>query len=228
MFTRILTSALFAGFVTGLIAALLQFVFVQPVLLHAELYETGVLVHSTTAGNSAHMELGPFDLQRNALSVLFQALLYTGYGLILVALMAFANQRGLSITPRQGLIWGLAGYITVQFAPAIGLPPELPGTSAAEVSARQIWWFSTVAVTGLALWFIAFGKSWVAWGLAIILLLIPHLIGAPHPDTFQGPTPPELGSLFAGRALGVGMVNWVILGFLAAYFWQSETADTND
>ncbi|MFP3548422.1 CbtA family protein, partial [Rhizobium sp. SIMBA_035] len=45
MLTRILTSALFAGAAAGLIVALLQLFFVQPVLLHAELYETGALVH---------------------------------------------------------------------------------------------------------------------------------------------------------------------------------------
>ena len=45
MFSRILVSALFAGFLAGLIAALLQLVFVQPVLLHAELYESGALNH---------------------------------------------------------------------------------------------------------------------------------------------------------------------------------------
>ena len=45
MLTRIVTSALFAGAAAGLVAALLQFIFVQPVLLHAELYESGALQH---------------------------------------------------------------------------------------------------------------------------------------------------------------------------------------
>ena len=45
MLKNMLSSALIAGVAAGLIAALLQFVFVQPVLLHAELYEGGELVH---------------------------------------------------------------------------------------------------------------------------------------------------------------------------------------
>ena len=39
MFAKIAVSALIAGFGAGLIAALLQFAFVQPLLLHAELFE---------------------------------------------------------------------------------------------------------------------------------------------------------------------------------------------
>ena len=62
MFQKILTSALFAGFCAGLIAGLLQLVFVQPVLLHAELYEAGKLVHfgpgAVAAAVSADQDAG--------------------------------------------------------------------------------------------------------------------------------------------------------------------------
>lgn len=222
MFTRILTSALFAGFAAGLIAAVLQLVFVQPVLLHAELYETGTKLHFGTEGSVSHGPAFAFDVIRDGLSILFSALIYTGYSLMLVAAMALADERGIKITARKGILWGLAGFITVQFAPAISLPPEVPGNAAADVAARQVWWFSTIAVTGIAMALIAFGQSWKAWGAAIVLLLLPHVIGAPHPDTFTGTTPPELGSLFASRALGVGLSTWVLLGLFAAYFWQRE------
>ncbi|GLQ35743.1 hypothetical protein GCM10007939_20260 [Amylibacter marinus] len=222
MFTRLVTSALFAGFVTGLIAALLQLVFVQPHLLHAELYESGQLAHAGAAGSPAHVPSEPFDIQRNGLSILFTALIYCGYALILVAIMSLSEDRGNRITPRQGLVWGVAGFIAVHFAPAVGLPPELPGSAAADVGLRQTWWFSTVAATALAGWLLAFGTSWRAWGAAIVLLAAPHVIGAPHPDTFTGTTPPELVGLFAGAALGVGLAAWVVLGILSAYFWKNS------
>ena len=32
----------------------------------------------------------------------------------------------------QGLLWGLAGYAVFCLAPTMGLPPELPGTAAAD------------------------------------------------------------------------------------------------
>ena len=222
MLARIVTSATFAGFAAGLIAALLQLVFVQPHLLHAELFESGELVHSVTAGSSSHGPAYQFDAMRDGLSILFAALIYTGYALMMIAAMAFADERGHVLTPRVGIIWGLAGFIAVHFAPAIGLPPELPGSSAADVGARQIWWFATVGATALALWLIAFGRSMMVWGIAVILLAAPHIVGAPHPDKFHGGVPPELGGLFAGNALGVGMAAWVILGLLAAHFWKSE------
>ncbi len=222
MLYRLVTSALFAGFAAGLIAALLQLAFVQPHLLHAEMFESGALTHSVTAGSLTHGPAYEFDAMRDVLSVLFSALIYVGYGLMLVAGMAFASERGHVITARSGIIWGLAGFIAVHFAPAIGLPPELPGSSAADVGARQIWWFSTVGATALALWLIAFGRSMISWGVAAVLLAAPHIIGAPHPEKFHGGVPPELAGLFASNAMGVGMAAWVVLGLLAAHFWNQE------
>ncbi len=222
MFTRILTSALFAGFAAGLIAALLQFLFVQPVLLHAELYETGAKLHFGADGSSADGVAWSFDALRDGLSILFSALVYTGYGLILVALMAAAHERGIEITTRQGLIWGIAGFITVHFAPAFGLPPEVPGVAAADVGLRQFWWFMCVTATGAGLGFFAFGKNLFAYAIGAVLILTPHIVGAPHPDTFLGTVPPELSSLFVTRSLGVGLATWSLLGLLAAYFWNSE------
>ncbi len=227
MFTRILTSALFAGFAAGLIAAVLQLSFVQPLLLHAELYESGALVHFGAGASNADTlaKSGGIDLMRDGLSTLFYALTYVGYGLILVALMALATERGEAITAREGLIWGIAGFTATMLAPGFGLPPELPGNAAAEVGARSVWWFGTVGVTGLSLWLIAFGRSWAVWGVAVALLLLPHVIGAPHPATLSGPVPPEIAGHFAARVLGVGLAIWCTLGLLAGYIWQrgSET-----
>jgi len=222
MFKRIATSALFAGFAAGLIAAALQLVFVQPVLLHAELYESGALGHFGAAPVSAHQETSGFDLKRDGLSILFNAVIYTGYAFVLVAAMAMASERGHAVTARSGIIWGIAGYVALQLAPAISLPPEVPGVAAGDLEARQIWWSATVVVSAVALGLIAFGRSWAAWGGAVILLVGPHAVGAPHPDAFTGPVPPELAGLFAGRALGVGLAAWTVLGLLAGFFWQRE------
>lgn len=220
MFTRIVASAVFAGAGAGLIAALLQLVFVQPVLLHAELYESGQLLHFGADPVSAMQDLGDFDMMRNGLSVLFTMLVYTGYGLVVVAVMSVAAERGAVINGRTGLLWGLAGFVTAHLAPAFTLPPEVPGVASADVDVRQIWWFATVAAAGVAMWLIGFGKSWVAWGAAAVLLLAPHLIGAPEPHTFTGPVPPEIAALFAARALGVGFIAWTMLGCACGYFWN--------
>lgn len=226
MFSRIAVSALIAGFGAGLFAALLQFTFVQPVLLHAELFENGTLTHFGATASAAQVaHTGGTDLVRDGLSVLFSALIYVGYAFILLSVMALAEERGAPITPRAGLIWGVAGFITVQLAPAFGLAPELPGMAAADVTARQIWWFATAGATGGALWLIAFGRNWAMWGTAVILLAAPHLIGAPAPDTFTGPAPPEIASAFAARALGTGLAVWVMLGLLEGAVWTSKLAE---
>lgn len=222
MVTRVFTSALFAGAVAGLIAALLQFLFVQPVLLHAELYEGGDLVHFGAEAVSAHPDLGPLDLQRDGLSVLFTMLIYTGYAFLMIAAMSVAEAQGAAITARNGILWGVAGFVALHFAPAFSLPPEVPGVAAADVTARQIWWFATVAAAATALWLIAFGGGWPAWGVAAALLLAPHLVGAPEPDSFAGPVPPEIAAHFASRALGVGLAAWAVLGLMAAHFWNAE------
>lgn len=222
MFQRILTSALLAGFCAGLIAAALQFAFVQPVLLHAELYESGELVHFGGDAVSADPDLPGFSPVRDGLSVLFSALIYVGYALMLVAVMALAADRGVRIDARTGLVWGVAGFAAFHLAPAVSLPPEVPGVAAGDIGARQVWWWSTVAATAAGLGLIGFGRSWAAWGAAAVLILAPHAVGAPHPDSFAGPVPPEIAALFASRALGVGLAVWVVLGALAGYFWQRE------
>ena len=220
--SRVLVSALFAGVAAGLASALLQLMFVQPVLLHAELYESGELVHFGGTLVSAQPDLPGFDTVRDGMSILFAALVYTGYGLILLALMSIADQRGHKITPRTGVFWGLAGFVAFQFAPGLSLAPEVPGVASADLELRQVWWLATVVSAGIAMWLIAFGKSSIAYGIAATLLLVPHVIGAPEPLTFTGPVPTEIGALFAARAFGVGMASWVILGACAGYFWNTE------
>lgn len=223
MFARILTSALIAGASAGFLAALLQLAFVQPVLLQAELFESGTLVFTPgIAWPEAPFKL---DLQRDGLSMLFTMLIYSGYGLILVALMSLAEERHPPVTARAGLLWGVAGYVTVHLAPGISLAPEVPGVSAPDVSDRQIWWFATVIASGVALWLIAFGKSWITWGAAVVLLLSPHIVGAPQPGTLAGPVPPEIAALFAARALGVGLAAWVLLGLIAGALWASDPGE---
>ena len=226
MTSRILISALFAGACAGAIIGLLQLIFVQPVLLHAELYEAGDLVHFGAASVSAQPELPGFDAMRDGLSVIFTMLTYTGYALILTAAMCFAEDRGARIDGRWGILWGIAGFVAFHLAPGFSLAPEVPGVAAADVALRQVWWFATVAAACGALWLIAFNRSWTAWIAGAALLAAPHLIGAPEPETFTGPVPTEIGALFAARALGIGLVAWVLLGAFAGYFWQKEAGQS--
>lgn len=226
MTKNLLSSAVLAGVAAGLIAALLQFSFVIPSLLEGELYESGARVHFATDGSTQSDKGAPAlggELTRHVMTVAFNLVTFTGYGLLLLAAMIFASEKGHTLTPRRGIVWGIAGFIAVQLAPAVGLPPELPGTPAAELAPRQIWWFCTILATAAGLGLIAFGQGLVAL-VGIPLLLAPHFIGAPHLDTYFGVAPPELSAHFVSLSLGVALAGWASLGFFCAWFWTKADA----
>ena len=236
MLKPLLTSALFAGLIAGLFAAGLQQAFLTPLIVEAELYETGTIIHfggadaasgqGAEAGNAAAEapETGGGDLTRTLLTVLMTVLTTCGFGLILVAGFAMAERFRLTrIDLRSGLLFGLAAFTAIQLLPSMGLSPELPGAAAAELSQRQLWWLFTVAGTlaGIAL---------LAWGnpaikiVGAVLIAAPHLIGAPHPEAFEGVVPPELAALFTARVLAVAALTWAALGALAGHFWSREAS----
>ena len=174
-----------------------------------------------------HVHAAPGErsvLARDGLTVLFMALVYVGYGLVLVAGFAVADRFGHRITARDGVLWGIAGFAAFQLMPAMGLSPELPGTLAADLTARQAWWLATAICTAAALGLIGYGRGWVAYVLAVVLLALPHIIGAPDVEGFSGVAPPEVAAAFAARALGVGLVAWAVLGWLTAWFWRGKAA----
>ncbi|RUS63307.1 cobalt transporter [Pseudorhodobacter sp. E13] len=240
MIQRMVTSALIAGFVAGLLAALLHFAFVQQYILLGEQYESGALTHFNTpapvAEHSDHAataehdhgthshdgDAAPTGLTRNALTVLFAGLIYVAYALLLTAGFGLAQSFGILIDARKGLLWGIAGFFSFQLAPAIGLAPELPGTIAADLTARQIWWWGTVLATGTGLALLAYGKDYIATVAAVVLLAAPHVIGAPLPDAYWGSAPPEVGAIFSARVLGTALVVWAVLGWLAGQLWAKD------
>ena len=244
MIKHMLASALFAGFAAGLIAALLHFAFVQHYILLGEQYETGELTHfeaapaekpemghghdtaaTEPAGHDHAQPLAPkSDTQRNALTVIFAGLIYVAYALILIAGFGVAESFGITIGAREGLLWGIAGFASFQLAPSLGLAPELPGTIAADLTARQIWWWGTVASTALGLALLAYGRGYLVWAVAVLLLALPHVIGAPMPDAYWGVAPPEVGAMFSARVLGVALAVWTLLGWLSGYIWSQKPA----
>lgn len=221
MIYRIFSSALVAGAAAGLLTGFLQLIFVQPVLLHAELYESGNLVHFGASGDvSTYQTLPLFDVSRDVMSILFSALLFSGYAMLLLPAMLLAEDwYEQEISTRIGILWGLAGFIVFNLAPGFSMAPEVPGVAAAEVADRQVWWAITVISTGIALWLIVFRQRPLFVAFAVVLISAPHLFGAPEPDVFRGAVPPEVAAKFAARALGASMVGWIILGVFCAKLW---------
>lgn len=234
---QILSSAVFAGVAAGLIAALLQYLLLQPDIVLAERYETGELTHFAGVVDAAGHDhsthdhsteapaedgAGPSELQRQGLSVLFSLLTWCGFGLILAGAMRVAAERGARIEAAQAALWGIGGFAAFQLMPAIGLPPELPGMSAGDLAGRQVWWLATVGATAAGLGLMAYGGARLARLAGLVLLVLPHVWGAPEAESFQGNLPPELAAGFAARSLALGLVTWAALGLAIRAFWHRE------
>lgn len=184
--------------------------------------EDGSAAHDHTHAHGADGEGSA--VQRNFLTVVFFALVYVGYAMVLVAGFGLASAYGKVITAREGILWGIAGFAAFQLAPAMGLAPELPGTMAADLADRQVWWWGTTLATALGLASIAYGRGVAALALGAVLVAAPHVIGAPELEGFSGVAPPEVSAAFAARVLGAGLAVWALMGWVAGHLWSRETA----
>jgi cobalt transporter subunit CbtA len=245
---KLIFAAAAAGLIAGAFVTVVHQVSTVPVILKAEVYEkaadaakataptTTTTAATTTDGSStaastadssmANMpgmdhEAGAWEpadgFQRNAFTVL--ADLLTGIGFALLLVSAFAL-RGGEMNWQRGLYWGLAGFVAFTLAPGLGLPPEVPGTQAAPLLARQIWWVFTVAAAcgGLACLFFGRKPLWCLAGLA--LLVVPHIFGAPQLDHAESAAPESIAHQFIVAVVITSLVFWAALGTLSGYFYQ--------
>jgi len=236
MLKKLVASALFAGLAAGVVASVLHFAMLVPIIIEAEQYESGQLTHFTAAPDTAaqpaaeegpdtslwHRDTDP--VHRGIMTFGMELITYTGFALILIALFAAAERYGHQVTAREGILWGLAGFLALHVAPAAGLPPETPGIPAADITARQMWWIGTALATGVGIALIAFGRSLALSALALVLIVIPHIVGAPHLEELSGVVPPSIEGMFAGRSIAVAALSWSVLGFLAGWFWNRNRA----
>ena len=51
-------------------------------------------------------------------------------------------------------------------------------------------------------------------------MILPHAVGAPHPQEFTSSVPSELSGQFAAASLVVYAVTWVLAGTVAGYVWH--------
>ena len=176
------------------------------------------------AGEAAHEHGGwqPEDgVERTMYTALADVSMAVGYGLLLAAAIGV---RGRPVDWRVGLLWGVAGYVVFFVAPSLGLPPELPGTAAAPVAARQGWWIATAMSTATALAMLAFSRNWALKLAAVALLVVPHLVGAPQPLVHASVAPEQLQRSFVyATALANGLF-WLALGALTGFFHKRFSA----
>jgi len=239
IFRNVVFLAAIAGLVAGLLLSAMQAFQTTPLIMQAEAFEN---VPAASAAPDNHATSGhatsdhasseqaaadhaadghthdqtawvPADgFERSFYTVVANVAVAIGFALLLVVASEFAG--GLTGW-RQGLVWGLAGFAVFSLAPGLGLPPELPGMPAADFSARQTWWIGTVAATAVGLALLVFGRSAVLAVIGVALIVAPHIIGAPHPASFETAVPVELHRSFVVAVTISTLVFWLALGAIA-------------
>ncbi|MCC7517033.1 MAG: CbtA family protein [Pseudomonadales bacterium] len=245
--------ALLAGFLAALILTIAQIVFVTPLILKAETYENAPVVEAPEqAADHAHAdahehagdhESAPADQpaqaadhhhdeeawapedgwQRTLSTASANLVMGVGYALILVGLFQLRAPQ----SANAGLLWGLAGYVTLFAAPSLGLHPELPGTVAAELSARQTWWVATAFATAGGLALGAFARPMALKMLGVLLIAVPHIIGAPQPAVPEALAPLALQQQFIVASAVANAMFWLALGFASAWLYRRANASAN-
>ena len=240
MFRRIVFSAVLAGVVAGVLLTGIQQLQVAPIIAAAETYEAdgseGEAVgsageaHAPADGGShahgarehdghehdghehdghEHDGWSPADgFERTFWTGVANVGMAVGFALLLVA--AFSLRENVSW--RQGILWGLGGYAAFFALPALGLAPELPGAEAAALESRQAWWLVTVTLSVIGVALIGLTRGWRWKAAAVVLIAVPHLIGAPHPEVGHSLAPAELVRMFIVATAIANAVFWVVLG----------------
>lgn len=237
---RVLLAAILAGLAAGIVLGVIQHVRLTPLIIAAERYEAASAAAHSHA-DSAASEPAPLEpdaaaqgqapapeaaapgghehhadawapgdgWERTAYTTLTAMLTAAGFALVLTGLSFLT---GLPITRGNGLVWGVCGFIAVALAPAAGLPPELPGTEAAGLFVRQVWWVGTIVCTGFAIWLAVTARQWWHLPAAAALAVFPHVMGAPRVPPEDTPLPAALAAEFVSSSLAASLVMWLLLG----------------
>ncbi|MGE8412128.1 MAG: CbtA family protein [Pseudomonas sp.] len=230
MIKRIAQTAGFTGLLAALLLTLLQSFWVAPLILQAETYEKAPAteeVHEHAPGAMAghvHDEEAwePEDGWQRVLSTTGGNLVVAvGFALMLAGLYTLRAPSRTS----QGLLWGLAGYATFCLAPTLGLPPELPGTAAADLVQRQIWWVGAAASTATGIALIVFAGNWLLKLLGAAIIAVPHVLGAPQPEVHSMLAPEALEAQFKIASQLTNAAFWLALGLISAWLFRRKGED---
>ena len=232
MFRRICLAAVAAGLLAGVIVSLIQHLTTTPLILRAEEFERvglpGTGLPAVAAGHDhGSATVSQADISQAEPAALLERVLFTtladvlvGIGFALLVVAALAWKGGRNIRGWTGLCCGAAGFVVFTLAPSLGLAPELPGLFAADLAARQLWWFFAAGSAAVGLGLLAFAQRPILKVLGVVVALVPHVVGAPTPETVGGNVAPELAGQFAATSIAVSALFWALLGWLSAVFYR--------
>lgn len=234
MIIRLLSAALAAGFFAAAIVTGLELTLTSPLIVAAERYEQQeapnraakalpikafpiVLAHAGHDDAAPEWQPAP-GLPRMAFTGLATLVGGVGYALLLGAVMLACGREP---TPQVGLAFAVAGFASVALAPGLGLPPELPGSAAAPLATRQAWWVMTAAATGMGLYLITIRRALITILGGLVLIIAPHVVGAPQAPEAASELPAALAAQFAARSLAISFVFWILIGLGLGWAWQA-------
>ncbi|WP_298875674.1 CbtA family protein [uncultured Bradyrhizobium sp.] len=243
-FRAIVFASVISGFIVGLLVTVVQQFGTVPLILKAEVFEKAAETHQHEApataqpaaaghehadhdhaahdhGAGDHDHSGAWEprdgFERNAYTAAANVLTAIGFALLLAGFFAMrSGATGRRVSWHEGLLWGLAGFAVFTLAPGLGLPPELPGVPSSPLLSRQIWWLAAVLATAGGLALIVFRRTVPAAISGVILLTLPHLIGAPDLANIETNVPSSLSHQFVTAVTVTSLVFWTLLGGLTS------------
>ena len=247
MIMRVLFAAVLAGILAGTVMTGVHLWRVVPLVLKAETFENQggsaepAAHHGDEAGKAHAHEVSdkgaghshshshgdgeawaPEDgFERSFYTFVSNLIAGVAFALILAAAVMFTGRE---ITLGNGAIWGAIGFVIFSLAPAAGLSPELPGMPAADLAARQIWWWSTVIATALGIGLILLQGNLALKIVGAAVIAAPHVIGAPHPANLESAVPAGLAAEFAALTLASSALFWIVLGLAMGWLMTRQRA----
>jgi len=212
MVFRTISTALLAGVLAGMCLFTIQRTLTVPLIHAAERYEKEASSVESAADIFAK------DPLRSMATLAGDIFVAIGFGLILSGIYAFSGCHGWL----YGLLFGLVGFATFQVAPAVVVPPAVPGMEVASLALRQTGWWVAVGSTIVGLILLFNLTRWAKFAGVLVLLLpaavFRALLSLPAPTTPLHPLA-LLDQDFVVRTLGGMLLFWLILGAISGYLF---------
>jgi cobalt transporter subunit CbtA len=211
-FRAVILIAVAAGTLGGLVWFGLEYFTVLPLIEAAEKYE------AAAHGHEDHEDHGS-RLSRNSLTAVTTVLSAIGFAAVLFGVVLLTGRK---LDAKSGALWGLAAFVCMSIAPALGLPPQPPGSAVGDLASRQLWWVGTVVATGAGLFLIVGAaadrgfRRTLRIAAGLVCLVAPHVIGAPAP-VGESLVPASLVRQFEVASLATAGAFWITLGTIGGH-----------
>lgn len=217
MLYRIFAAAVAAGMIAAALISILQANTTGPMILMAETFE---LPPELYGPGGSEVDVGA-AIQRSIFTFLANAVTTIAFALILIVGLTFGETKP---DRTKGLMIAAIGFASFSLAPAMGMPPKLPGMPVGDLELRQFWWISTALITLAGMVCLFVQKKIPLQVLGAVLLIAPHVWGAPLPDDMDSDVPATLAATFAANAIAMSAILWATLGATAPYFYEKFKA----